>query len=721
LARPEIPGPLPGWLLEHQRPLVRRLLPMLTRHGAALLAAPAGSGKTYLALAAAALWSRSPAIALVPAVLMSQWRRTAAKLGIEITIWSHERVSRGRLPELLLEKSKDRALVIIDESHHFRNPGSLRYRHLAPALVGHRVLLLSATPAVNRLSDIAHQLLLGVRDDVLGPFGIPSLREHLVNAKEAHPAIATLILTSPDTSIGKPRRRDHRARAEPGGPLASACAVIDSLVLSRTPPVAGLIRIVLYRALASSPAALAGALRRYRGLLLHAGEALASGRTLDRAELRRFIGSAPDQLMMWELLPCVSTSSDLDLGDLGPIEALLERMREWAKSPDEKCRKLGDQLGNGLRTIVFTSARETVRYLRDHLGPSPIAWCTGAAAGIGTTRMPRDLVLGWFGPGSPNGGPRVLITTDVAAEGLDLQGVEQVVHYDLPWTSVRLDQRDGRALRLGSLHEKVDVIRFDPPALLADRLRQVTILARKRALPRRAGLVGATARTWQWRDRLAQAAEEWGRIGRWAAVNAESGGVLAGFTIVIAEPNGASRDLATMIGWLDRDGHWSEQPDAVDRALRTIGQSAPVTEPPQALLDGALELLSPIVRARLDATRASRWARPVRGSAAARLIERLNRLSADAARARDSSRLLLLERALRFAARGHTAGEEYLIQVLLGLPDSLAYQRLQHGPPAEADPLPRVRLNGLIVFAPVQSGIMAPAVSPMGVHLSSDC
>jgi len=702
LARPEALRPLPQWLLDHQRPLVRRLLPMLSQNGGALLATPVGSGKTYLALAIAALWSGSASIALVPAALVSQWRRAATKLGVDMSIWSHERLSRGRLPDRL-GHSREHGLVIIDESHHFRNPAALRYRHLAPVLVGRRVLLLSATPVVNRLSDLAHQLLLGVRDDALGPFGVPSLREHLVSGQDAHPALATLILTAPDDSIGKPRRRDHRARAEPeAGPLASACAVLDKLALSRIPAVAGLVRLVLYRALASSPAALAGALRRYRGLLLHAGDAVATGRTLDRAELRRFVGGAPDQLVLWELLPNSCGSTDLALEDRAPIERLLEQVSGWANSSDEKCLRLGRLLGNEMRTIVFTGTRETVRYLRDNLGPSAIAWCTGEAAGIGATRMPRDAVLGWFGPGSRNGGPRVLITTDVAAEGLDLQGAEQVVHYDLPWTSVRLDQRDGRALRLGSIHDKIDVIRFDPPAILAERLRQVTILARKRSLPRRAGLVGGTARTWQWRDRLAQSAEQWGQVGRWAAVDAEPAGVLAGFTILIAEPNGGCRDLATVIGWLDRAGHWSEQPDTVDRALRAVSRSTPVAEPSEALLEPALELLSPIVRARLEATQATRWARPARGGTSTRLIERLNRLSSEAVRARDGSRLAVLERALRFAARGHTAGEEHWIQVLLGLPDPVLYQQLQRSPPSDADPLPRVRLNGLIVFGHVR-------------------
>ena len=67
------------------------------------------------------------------------------------------------------------ALALIDESHHFRNPATRRYTSVAPWLVHAPVLLASATPVVNRLDDLAHQLLLAVRDDCLAGRGCPSL------------------------------------------------------------------------------------------------------------------------------------------------------------------------------------------------------------------------------------------------------------------------------------------------------------------------------------------------------------------------------------------------------------------------------------------------------------------------------------------------------------------------------------------------------------------
>ena len=102
-----------------------------TGYGGALLADPVGSGKTYVALAVAAALRRT-AVCLVPAMLAPQWAAVARRLGVQVEIGTHQQASRGRLPEVRA------GLVIIDESHHFRNPRTRRYGHVAPWLVGRR-------------------------------------------------------------------------------------------------------------------------------------------------------------------------------------------------------------------------------------------------------------------------------------------------------------------------------------------------------------------------------------------------------------------------------------------------------------------------------------------------------------------------------------------------------------------------------------------------------
>src|SRR3954454_4031804 len=56
----------------------------------------------------------------------------------------------------------------------------------------------------------------------------------------------------------------------------------------------------------------------------------------------------------------------------------------------------------------------------------------------------------------------VLVTTDRNSEGLNLQRAAVVIHYDLPWNPVKLDQRNGRAHRIGQTRDKVQAIYFIP-------------------------------------------------------------------------------------------------------------------------------------------------------------------------------------------------------------------------------------------------------------------
>src|SRR5262249_15258048 len=151
------------------------------------------------------------------------------------------------------------------------------------------------------------------------------------------------------------------------------------------------------------------------------------------------------------------------LEDGAALDCLIQESARWTET-DKKPGRLAEGLRDGKVTLVFSCYRETVSYLRRRLAFNRPAWCTGDRSGIGPTLRERDDVLAWFSPNQrPKGaGPSILLTTDVSAEGLDLQLAERVIHYDLPWTNVGLAQRDGRAARLGSRHEQVESIRYQP-------------------------------------------------------------------------------------------------------------------------------------------------------------------------------------------------------------------------------------------------------------------
>jgi len=83
------------------------------------------------------------------------------------------------------------------------------------------------------------------------------------------------------------------------------------------------------------------------------------------------------------------------------------------------------------------------------------------------------------------GGDRfdLLITTDVLAEGLNLQQCRNIINYDLPWNPMRLVQRHGRIDRLLSSHKRVFLRTFFPDAgldallNLEHRVRRKLVLA----------------------------------------------------------------------------------------------------------------------------------------------------------------------------------------------------------------------------------------------------
>jgi Helicase conserved C-terminal domain/SNF2-related domain len=699
LARETCPVAGPSWLRSDQLAVLARVLPVLHRYRCALLADPVGSGKTWIALAVASVWrSPGPVTVIAPAAILTQWERTADGLGVSISLWSHERLSRGSLPSTI--EPGARSLVIIDESHHFRNPRSRRYLHLAPRLPEHNVLLLSGTPVVNRLADLSAQLLLGARDDALLSHGVPSLRQHLSGNGRAATALGELVLARPVEKIGMPRGLERRSPAgDENSHLEIVCREIDRLALASNAAIASLIRTVLLRALASSDPALLGVLRRYRSLLWNARDAAASGRHFDRSSLRTMVGADQEQLVMWDLLPDPRQPHDLVHEDIPALDSLIDRLRHRCRLPNDKVRRLAGIIADGKPTIVFTGARETVGYLSGLLPAA--AWCTGDRAGIGTTRMERAGVLSWFRPGAADsGGPRLLITTDVTAEGLDLQRAARVVHYDLPWTTVRIDQRNGRVRRLGSYHDSVELIRFDLPSEINRRLDQLGVLARKRRLARKAGVDEVGTRVWTWRDRVA------GRYGpgapsgppRYGIVVGPEEGALVGLRFCSLQKDQEVRILSAIAGWIDGNGQWTESPSQLERVIEMAMTASGCSARPE-LVTRALRQVAPLVRERISIIRSSHWAPHCPAPGQARAVSRIGRLAGRAARARNAAQLAELERALAFCRRGHTAGEAMLLESLVRMPDRELCARAGEFPPGEErNGVLFAELTGLVIF-----------------------
>ena len=85
------------------------------------------------------------------------------------------------------------------------------------------------------------------------------------------------------------------------------------------------------------------------------------------------------------------------------------------------------------------------------------------------TSAPRDLIKERVRKGEI----RVLIGTDSASEGLNLQRLGTLINLDLPWNPSRLEQRKGRIQRIGQLRDTVDLYNLRYAGSVEDRVHEL--------------------------------------------------------------------------------------------------------------------------------------------------------------------------------------------------------------------------------------------------------
>ncbi len=625
-------GPAPRWLHCHQVEPWRRTLAAVSAHGGAVLAESVGRGKTWIALAVAAEFS-TPAAVVAPAILKDQWRTAAAAAGVPIVFHSHERLSRGAMPA-------EAALVIIDEIHRFRTPTTRRATTIAPWLVGRRIVGCTATPIVNSELDLLAVLDLIFPDDVLALDGLESIAA-MAGANRPPPSLDRIVIrtvrTEPDWPreecvIGPSVLEDARA--------ARGVRAIDRLVLSRQASVARLIRTTLLDALASSDAALLAGLRRYGALLAHAHDSNGASRKM----LRRYAGPALAQTTLWSLLDAGDDDVDLAPEDASTLHDILRELQPADQSWISAIRTLHL---DDVPTICFTRHRATAQVLRCALD-GPVAWISGDAAGVGTIRLTRHQVLAAFGPARAEWGllrrtPNILVATDVAAEGLDLQGAGRVVHLDVPWTAMRIAQREGRLTRFGQRHLSVAVLTRMPATVIEQRLAMHPRVTRKHTCAQ------------LWLDALERGHRPGGTVpcGPAPVCLIRSPGPNVSVVAIHAE-RGVRSGMLVLCG---RGGRWELDCPELE-SLFARAQAAPLGYMQESECDTImLDALSAATRLLADSSPRS-----------PNLVGRLHAEALRARRHRDVDRLGALDRLLGFVANRQNRGGRELIRRIEELP-----------------------------------------------------
>ena len=588
------------------------LMKIARRHGGAFLCDGVGLGKTFVGLM------------LIERLVLREGRRVvlfapkAAREGVwephlrdwlphiggvggggdfsNLAVFNHTDLGRGGdFPERFRRIAELADAVVIDEAHHFRNPGRRgdpergippsRYHRMFDLLDNAErpksLFMLTATPINNRLSDFRHMAELFTRRDdryFARTVGVNHLKahfnrmekalrdragsggagaaEHLEDAQDllgTDAIFRELVVQRSRAYARESQIREHGEAAafpERKAPQVASYSVrktyggmldlfekafakkdplftlpmyyplhwytgpdtdIDPLEEGRQKQVVGLIRTNFLKRFESSVAAFELScdrlLKKLLAFLEVHGESDAEKRRLTRwkAQNSEVLGYAAQRhLALWgdeeeeddgedvvpeEMLAAVEVldRDDYDVVemmsetflDLDQIAQFLNEARRFEPKHDDKLQKLVRLLRSkalaGEKVLVFTEFADTARYL----------WRELEAAGLdgleqldGSTRKNRAEVIRRFAPYYNAAGPelelgdrdeiRILISTDVLSEGLNLQDASRMINYDIHWNPVRLMQRIGRVDR--RMNPEIERrIRAERPEVAASR------------------------------------------------------------------------------------------------------------------------------------------------------------------------------------------------------------------------------------------------------------
>ena len=449
---------------------------------------------------------------VAPGSLSEQWQdELYEKFGVEFAIFTREmdqaaRVNAFEENDLLIARldqlsrsvelqdklrHSDWDLIVVDEAHklsasYFGNKVNKTKRFLLGELLGsicRHYLLMTATPHNGKEADFQIWLSLLDADRFYGKF-----REgaHQMDVSDMMRRMVKEDLLKFDGTPLFPERRAYTVNYSLSGLEDALYTAVTDYVRNemnradnldgKRKNTVGFALTLLQRRLASSPEAIYQSLKRRRQKLEarlreelinqhghHVAETLGTYNVKDVPE---DILDADDELTggeyeAWaeDVLDEATTARTIDelkieIGTLIWLEAQAKDVvhsgqdRKW----DELSRLLQDHAlmhtaaGTRRKLILFTEHRDTLNYLQeriqDQLGNRQAVVVIHGGINRDDRRKTQEAFR--FDPAV-----LVLVATDAAGEGVNLQNANLMVNYDLPWNPNRLEQRFGRIHRIG--------------------------------------------------------------------------------------------------------------------------------------------------------------------------------------------------------------------------------------------------------------------------------
>ena len=206
----------------------------------------------------------------------------------------------------------------------------------------------------------------------------------------------------------------------------------------------------------------------------------------DIARLRADVEADRDLLLAWaaearQVTPDNDPKLRALLDELAVI--LAEAEADVGETSSERDRR---------KVIIFSYYADTVSWVTDYLQTTLAADDrlavyrdrVIAVSGSDGEKAQQRAMFGFApitadAPPGTEDGYDILVSTDVLAEGVNLQQARHIINYDLPWNPMRLVQRHGRIDRIGSPHNRVWMRCFMPDRQLDQLLRLEERLHRK--------------------------------------------------------------------------------------------------------------------------------------------------------------------------------------------------------------------------------------------------
>lgn len=477
-----------------------------------VLADDPGAGKTIMAgLYIRELIMRADSrriLVVAPGSLVEQWRdELFEKFGLKFSVFSAalesvtpsgnpfedhdhlivrlDQMARNEdLQEKLLASSWD--LVVFDEAHklgaHYfgselKKTGRFELAEKLGARTRH-LLLMSATPHNGKEEDFQLFLSLLDSDRFYGKFRGSGDSTHKIDASDLMRRMVKEEMLRFDGTRLFPERRAYTANYKLTGIESALYEAVTAYVKAEMGKAetlngarkgsVGFALTALQRRLASSPEAIFQSLKRRKERLetrLREERLLSRGKQFATQNVEAMPDddddlTAEEQENLEEKLTDTATAAETiaeleaeiilltDLVDQARVLVDSGMDRKWDELSKilQNDPNMRDANGRQRKMIVFTEHKDTLNYLERRIGGvlgTPDAITTIHGSVHRDERRKRQEMF------RSDPVVRILLATDAAGEGVNLQNANLMVNYDLPWNPNRLEQRFGRIHRIG--------------------------------------------------------------------------------------------------------------------------------------------------------------------------------------------------------------------------------------------------------------------------------